>query len=182
MLVSYISDYDLAVQAVMNAIKGLPELKGIKKVVVYDSRYGSDDASLVVRSCIADFLKKKEIEVYYSTGPGVQEVGMEIGYTVHDLKVVYTREFRRFFIGEKMVERWAHVQIEISLIKEGRLFGLYRLTGDAKSVIPKKEVPVLRSASFTQDYSTQQTGGSLIEPLIVTTIVGILIYVFYVPK
>ncbi len=181
MIMTYLTDYDLAVVAVMNAIKEFPKLDGVKKVLVYDAKgYASDDASLLVKSCIADYLKSKGIEVYYQT-TGVTP-DMEIRYVVQDLKVVYTREFRKFLIGEKMVERWAHAQMEVSLIKNDKLIGVYRLSGDARSIVPKKAVIILRSASFTQDYSTQRSGDSLVEPLLITAIIGVLIYIFYVPK
>jgi len=174
------TDWNAARTMVSEMFADLKGLEGIESVVLYDARYSSDDAGYLVRTQLAETLKKRGIEVYLSAPLGA-EPEVELRYLVNQLRVVHKRSYRKLLLGRRMIERWVQADVEITLMKDNRIISQQRFVDEQKSVFPESELDLVRSP-LTQEYYTSSSAGSLWEPLLVTVIVGTLIYIFYAPS
>lgn len=175
------TDWEVARETIREMFADIEGLEGIESVVLYDARYSSDDAGYLVRTQLAEVLKGRGIEVYLASPLGT-EPEMELRYLVNQLRVVHKRSYRKLLLGRKMIERWAQAEVEITLMKDNMVISQQRFVNEQKSVFPESELDVVRSASLTQEYYTSSSAGSLWEPIIVTVMVGTLIYLFYAPS
>jgi hypothetical protein len=174
------TDWEVARETVSQMFADIEGLEGIESVVLYDARYSSDDAGYLVRTQLAEVLKDRGIEVYLASPLGT-EPEVELRYLVNQLRVVHKRSYRKLLLGRKMIERWAQAEVEITLMKDNMVISQQRFVNEDKSVFPESELDLVRSASLTQEYYTSSSAGSLWEPIIVTVMVGTLIYIFYAP-
>lgn len=174
------TDWEIARETVTEMFADIEGLEGIESVVLYDARYSSDDAGYLVRTQLAEVLGDRGIEVYLASPLGT-EPEVELRYLVNQLRVVHKRSYRKLLLGRKMIERWAQAEVEITLMKDNMVISQQRFANEQKSVFPESELDLVRSASLTQEYYTSSSAGSLWEPIIVTVMVGTLIYIFYAP-
>lgn len=174
------TDWDVARETVGEMCEGLADLEGVESLVLYDTRYSSDDAGYLVESELADVLKVRGIEVYLST-PFDGKPEYEMRFLVNELRVVHKRAYRKFLLGRRMIERWVQADVEITLLHDNKVISQQRLVNSSHSVFPESELDLVRS-SFTEEYYTSSSAGSLWEPIIVTAMVATLIYIFYAPK
>ncbi|MBN2378788.1 hypothetical protein JXM67_03180 [candidate division WOR-3 bacterium] len=174
------TDWDVARSTVAEMFENLEGLDGIQSVILYDTRYSSDDAGYLVESELADALKARGIEVYLST-PFDGKPEYEIRYLVNELRVVHKRAYRKLLLGKRMIERWAQADVEVTILHDNQVVSKDRLVNSQRSVFPESELDLIRS-SFTEEYYTSTSAGSLWEPVLVTAIVATLIYIFYAPK
>jgi len=174
------TDWEVARQTVAEMFDGLEGFEGIQSTLLYDARYSSDDASYLVRAELASALAERGVEVYLSSPLGT-EPEVELRYLVNELRVVHKRSYRKLLLGRKMIERWVQADVELTLLRDNQIISQQRLTNEQKSVFPESEVDLVRS-SFTEEYYTSSSAGSLWEPLVVTALVGTLIYLFYAPR
>lgn len=175
------TDWEVARETVTEMFADIEGLEDIESVVLYDARYSSDDAGYLVRTQLAEVLKDRGIEVYLASPLGT-EPEVELRYLVNQLRVVHKRSYRKLLLGRKMIERWAQADVEITLMKDNMVISQQRFANEKKSVFPESELDLVRSASLTQEYYTSSSAGSLWEPIIVTVMVGTLIYLFYAPS
>ena len=180
-LVGTPTDWEVARETVTEMFADIEGLEGIESVVLYDARYSSDDAGYLVRTQLAEVLNGRGIEVYLASPLG-GEPEVELRYLVNQLRVVHKRSYRKLLLGRKMIERWAQAEVEITLMKDNMVISQQRFVNEQKSVFPESELDLVRSASLTQEYYTSSSAGSLWEPIIVTVMVGTLIYLFYAPS
>lgn len=175
------TDWEVARETVTEMFEAIEGLEGIESVVLYDARYSSDDAGYLVRTQLAEVLGGRGIEVYLASPLGT-EPEVELRYLVNQLRVVHKRSYRKLLLGRKMIERWAQAEVEITLMKDNMVISQQRFVNEQKSTFPESELDLVRSASLTQEYYTSSSAGSLWEPIIVTVMVGTLIYLFYAPS
>lgn len=174
------TDWDFARATVSEMFEGLDGLDGASSVLLYDARYSSDDAGYLIRTELTNALQARGIEVYYAAPLG-REPDVEIRYLVNELRVVHKRSYRKLLVGPRMIERWAQVDMEITLLEDERVITQQHLENQVKSVFPQSELDLVRSP-LTEEYYTSTSTGSLWEPILVTALVGGLIYLFYAPK
>jgi hypothetical protein len=175
------TDWEVARETVTEMFTDIEGVEDIESVVLYDARYSSDDAGYLVRTQLAEVLKERGIEVYLASPLGA-EPEVELRYLVNQLRVVHKRSYRKLLLGRKMIERWAQAEVEITLMKDNMVISQQRFVNENKSVFPESELDLVRSQSLTQEYYTSSSAGSLWEPIIVTAMVGTLIYIFYAPS
>jgi hypothetical protein len=175
------TDWEVARETVTEMFETIGGLEDIESVVLYDARYSSDDAGYLVRTQLAEVLGGRGIEVYLASPLGT-EPEVELRYLVNQLRVVHKRSYRKLLLGRKMIERWAQAEVEITLMKDNMVISQQRFVNEQKSIFPESELDLVRSASLTQEYYTSSSAGSLWEPIIVTVMVGTLIYLFYAPS
>ncbi len=174
------TDWDVARAAVSEMFDGITGLERVNEVLLFDTKYSSNDAGYLVRSELSNALAKKGIEVYLSSSIG-SEPEYELRYLVNEIRVVHKRSYRKLLVGERMIERWVQADVEITLVKNNKVISQQRLTTEKKSEFPESELDLVRS-SITKEHYTSSSAGSLWEPLLVTAMVGTLIYIFYAPK
>jgi hypothetical protein len=174
------TDWDVARDALREMFQGFNGLDSVKSVVIYDTRYSSDDAGYLVRSELSHVLEDRGIEVYFAAPLG-SEPEIEVRYLVNEMRVVHKKSYRKLLLGRKMIERWVQADIEITVLRDNMVISQKRLTTEEKSTFPESDLDLVRSP-FTQEYYSSSSAGSLWEPLIVTAVVGALIYLFYSPK
>jgi len=175
------TDWDFARETVSGMLVDIEGLEGVESVVLYDARYSSDDAGFLVRTQLAEALKERGIEVYLSSPLGA-EPEVELRYLVNELRVVHKRSYRKLLLGRKMIERWVQTDVELTLMKDNMILSQQRFTNERRGVFPESELDLIRSPSLTQEYYTSSSAGSLWEPMLVTAMVGTLIYIFYAPR
>lgn len=174
------TDWDVARATVHEMLEDMEGMGGIKSVILYDARYSSNDAGYLLRTELTDVLKEKGIEVYLSAPLG-EEPEIEVRYLINELRVVHKRSYRKLLLGPRMIERWVQADVEITVLNDNQVVSQKHLAAESKSVFPEKELDMVRSP-LTEEYYTSSSAGSLWEPLVVTALVGALIYIFYAPK
>lgn len=175
------TDWDVTRQTLAQMFSRFDDLEGVESVILYDARYSSDQAGYLVSAELARVLGQKGIEVYISS-PLNAEPQAELRYLTNQLRVVHKRSYRKLLVGPRMIERWVQADIELTLLEDGRVISQKRLVAEEESTFPEKDLDLVRSSALTQEYYTSSTAGSLWEPLLVTAVVGTLIYLFYAPR
>lgn len=174
------TDWDVARATVHEMLKDLEIKEEVQCVILYDARYSSNDAGYLLRTELTDVLKARGIDVYLSAPLG-EEPEIEVRYLINELRVVHKRSYRKLLVGPKMIERWVQADVEITVLRDNQVISQQHLAAASKSVFPEKELDMVRSP-LTEEYYTSSSAGSLWEPLVVTALVGTLIYIFYAPK
>jgi len=174
------TDWDVARETVGDMLEGLDGLNGVEALVLYNTKYSSDDAAYLVESELIETLSKDGIEVFLSA-PFDGKPSYEMQYLVNEMRVVHKRAFRKFGLGKRMIERWAQADVEFTLLRDNQIVWQKQLSNSTSSVFPESELDLVRS-SFTEEYYTSTSTGSLWEPVLVTALVAALIYIFYAPK
>jgi hypothetical protein len=174
------TDWDVAREALSDMFVEIEGLENVKNAVIYDTRYSSDDAGYLVRTQLAEVLKAKGIDVYFSA-PLAQSPEVEVYYLVNELRVVHKKAYRKLLLGKRMIQRWVQADVEVTVIKNNQVLSQQHFVAESPSVFPEADVDLVR-CSFTTEYYSSTSAGSLWEPILVTAMVGTLIYLFYAPK
>ncbi|MBD3286000.1 hypothetical protein GF359_05860 [candidate division WOR-3 bacterium] len=174
------TDWDVSRETVGKMFAGLEGLDDVDALILYNTRYSSDDASYLVETELIDALNERGIDVYLSA-PLDGKPQYEMQYLVNEMRVVHKRAFRKLLVGKRMIERWAQADVELTLLSDNQIIWQKKLTNSKSSVFPESELDLVRS-SFTEEYYTSTSTGSLWEPVLVTALVATLIYIFYAPK
>lgn len=174
------TDWDVARDALREMFAEVKGLDSAESVVIFDTRYSSDDAGYLVRSELSHVLENKGVKVYFASPLG-SEPDIEVRYLVNEMRVVHKKSYRKLLLGRKIIERWVQADVEITILADNMVVSQQRLTTEKKSTFPESELDLVRSP-FTEEYYSSSSAGSLWEPIVVTALVGALIYLFYAPK
>lgn len=102
-------------------------------------------------------------------------------YRITEMELRYPKIKRRFWIGPKQVNRFARVRLDFRLEERGVLLWAKSVENYVSDRVPFRALPVLENEQYT--FATPEIpGGSAnryVEPLIVSGIIGGLVYLFY---
>ncbi len=169
-------------QAVGPALDRLPSLEP-RRVLLQEE--GQSEGGWMVEKTLAKHLKKRGWEVVLAEPPASPDAGGAVSYRVINLGVIYGRRHRKGVLGKSLVERQARAEVSILLTRlpTGEVLWVDEVRGEARDEVPEDELEVLKAKSFTLNpEELKEERRSLLEPLLVTALVGVLIYLFYSTK
>ncbi len=180
-LISYNSDVVLMKEAIEEAIKHISIDDSIKNVYIYSSDYSSSLAGDLILSTMGESFLRKGKNVYIKLPDYSNEPYAEISFSINEARVIYYQPYRKLLLGEKMIKRRAIVSFTAMVNMNKKLQKTYNLTGVRNDVIPYKLISFLSNASLA-DKTYNTNSNSLWEPLIISSIVVLMIYIFYAPE
>lgn len=163
-------------------LEGLPPLDP-RRLILREE--GESEGGWMVESTLAQHLKRRGWEVVLDEPLTSPDAGGVVSYRVIDLGVVYGRKHRKGILGKSFVERHARAELSILLTKlpSGDVLWVDQVRGEARDEVSEDELKVLKGDSFTLNpEELKKENRSLLEPMIVTALVGVLIYLFYSTK
>lgn len=175
------TNMDLLVETVASAVDaGLAEMKmpdaaaATALLVVPQSEH---DANWMVDHLLAGKLLARGFRVTLDS-TAAQASGMRLSYRVLDLGVTGQSGLR-----SSVVERQGRVTLALRLSdqRDDTVYWQDEITRTRQDQIPKKQLAVLQhdQFKFAQTELEEQTWGKFVEPVIVSTVLGGLIYLFF---
>ncbi len=177
------SNMELAEDALLMAAQGLPadlSSYGVNKVLIEID--GEHEGNWLVKQTVSAVLHENGIAVY-----GREELPDSLLMTLRvrpmELVVEYGDVSRPWIIGNKRVERLAKCELSSTLFDtDGTILMTERTSGVNEDVISWSDAEVL-AGSPDWDWLTgdlpENTGGGILEPVIVSGVVASLVYLFY---
>jgi hypothetical protein len=102
------------------------------------------------------------------------------------LDLVYGRQWRRYVIGSKMVERVARASLYAELVDtvEGKIVESRRARAEVRDVVPASDLAVLSDSkyAFASPELEEGKADKYLEGGLVLAIIGVLVYLFYSNK
>jgi hypothetical protein len=109
--------------------------------------------------------------------------GLVLTYRLVEFGVTYHDSWRRGFLGPRVVERLASVNLYCRLVSGGPKNVLWVGSGKSErlDIVPKSKLDLLEGLSypFTKPTLRPQPLSRFLEPVLVTSIIGGLVYLFY---
>ena len=169
-------------EAVDRVLGELPSIHP-KRIVLKED--GESEGGWMVESVLARSLKESGWEVILEEPSESSAGGGGLSYRVIDLGVRYGKRHKKGIFGKGLVERYAKADLSLLLtsLESGEMLWLRDIKGEAKDQVPEDELKALEAGYFSLDpKELKESKRSLLEPLVVTAIVGTLIYLFYSTK
>jgi hypothetical protein len=105
---------------------------------------------------------------------------------VVQLNLVYGRQWRRYLIGSKMIERVARASFYLELVDRvnGDIMQTKKVRGEVRDVVPVSALGVLRDPKYAFASPELEKGNTdkYLEGGLVLAIIGVLVYLFYSNK
>ena len=169
-------------EAVARAMAGLPSLEPDRVVLRED---GTCEGGWMVESALAGYFKQRGWEVLLGEPPASPYEGGAFSYRVINLGMSYGQRHRRGIFGKSLVERHARAELSVLFAKlpSGEVLWVDQARGEVRDQVPEEELEALRSGHISlHPEELKEEERSFLEPLIVTALVGALIYLFYSTK
>ncbi len=105
----------------------------------------------------------------------------ELFYKILELRISYPKQRRHRVLGTKWVSRLAQVKISVQLASSGRVVWLDDIKASIKDEFPRRSLSWVEDDSypFTKTEFKERDWNRLLEPAIVSAVVGGLVYLFY---
>lgn len=165
----------------------LPELSlDTRRPVVFESLEPGEHDWLI-ESEIGQALRERGCGLLVSL-PAEPEGGDEVltllSYRPVDLRVIYRDAHGSGWRKGRMIDRQAvaRLDIRVSTWPGGEIVGLREIEGTISDRVPGSELSLLEGAEFPGEKTIgdpESQSGRLLEPLVVTGLVALLVYVFY---
>jgi hypothetical protein len=102
------------------------------------------------------------------------------------LDLVYGRQWRRYVIGSKVVERVARASFYFELVDrvDKEIMETKSTRGEVRDAVPASALPVLSNSKYAFAAPELQKGSTdkYLEGMLVLSIIGVLVYLFYSNK
>jgi hypothetical protein len=102
------------------------------------------------------------------------------------LDLIYARQWRRYIIGSKVVERVARASFHLELVDrvEGKITESASTSGEVRDVVPAGALATLSDSKYTFASPELEKGSAdkYLEGGLVLVIIGVLVYLFYSNK
>jgi hypothetical protein len=174
--------------AVRKAIEGaLPELSlDAQHPVVFES-LAQGEHDWLIESEVGQALREDGYSLLVSLPAelgGESEVLTVLSYRPVDLRVIYRDAQGGGWQKGRMIDRQAVARLDIRVATwpKGEIVALREIEGMAFDRVPRSELPLLEGAEFPAENrigDVESESGRLLEPLVVTGLVALLVYVFY---
>jgi hypothetical protein len=183
MLAMVPSNMELAEDALLLAIQELPEslsAYGVEEVSIVIS--GEHSGSWFIQQTIVSVLNENGITVFVRD-TGTDNSSMTLRVRPMELVVEYGDVSRPWVIGNKRVERIAKCELSSTLLDaDGSIMMTLRTSGIQEDVVPWSDVEALNGSAEWEWLSgelSENTGGGILEPIVVSGVVASLVYLFY---
>jgi len=177
------SNLELAEDALLLAVQDLPaDLSSYGANEVLIEIEGDHSGSWLIKQTISAVLHENGITVYERNELS-DSLMMTLRVRPMELVVEYGDVSRPWIIGNKRVERIAKCELSSTLLDtDGTILMTVRTSGVNDDVISWSDAEVLAGSSdwdwLTGDLP-ENTGGGILEPIIVSGVVASLVYLFY---
>jgi hypothetical protein len=176
------TNMEMAEDALEMAVQELPEQLGVYGAeTVFVEIEGDHTANWFIEQTVISVLHDSGIDVIdrdYAQGSG-----MLLRIRPMELVVEYGDVSRPWIVGSKRVERIAKCELSSSLMdEEGELLMSLRTSGIQQDVVSWADAEMLSGSSEWDWLSAElpeNSGGGLLEPIVVTGVVASLVYLFY---
>ena len=176
------TNMELAEDALEMAVQELPDQLGVYGAeTVFVEIEGEHSGNWFIEQTVISVLHDSGLEVMdreYSQG-----AGMLLRIRPMELLVEYGDVSRPWIVGSKRVERIAKCELSSSLMdEEGQLLMSIRTSGIQQDVVSWSDAEMPSGSSQWEWLSSElpsNSGGGLLEPIVVTGVVASLVYLFY---
>jgi len=188
---SYPSNLDLLTAAVDRCVEQLTRTWTLPvgaRILVQSAQ--PDPLGWLVEAELARHLVREGYIVILDGGPGTPPAAegpsFLAGYRVIGLELAYVRFWQEGMMGKHYIDRLATSRLHCVLTEErtGRVVSVGEATGKAEGTVPADLLPRLETSSIAPVRSPAAESGirRIVEPLIISGVVGGLIYLFYSTK
>ena len=158
-------------------------LTGYQGKVVFIEAEGTHEANNVVMSYIQSILKKNGQPIK-RVPQNKEPQGLTVNVKILDINVSYSNPRRRHFVGTRVVDRITKITLFLTLTaQDGKVLSSTKISGRRKDILPIDTAMSYQSSTYKfSNPKVPDTRSSILEPIVVTGIVGTLIYIFYANK
>lgn len=173
------TNMDLLVQALEEvaeeALSGMETAAGDAEGTVLIQPQASHAANWMVDQILAGRLLSRGYGVVLDS-TAARPGELRLAYRILDLGLT-----GRTGLGSSQVERRARAAVAFSLIREGELQWEGEFTRIVEDRVSRKQIGLLGNASygFSKIQIEEQSLGTFVEPVIVSTVLGSLVYLFF---
>lgn len=169
-------------QAAEEAIERCPPGSLLSPVSL--SAEDENEANWLVGSAFTEELTKRGLGVLSGQQLKEEQIPLpktELFYKILELQISYPRHRRHRLLGTKWVSRLAQVKIAVQLASAGKVVWLDDINASIENEFPRKSLSWVEddSYSFTKAELKERDWNKLLEPTIVSAVVGGLVYLFY---
>lgn len=172
-----------ATRAISEALKGLPQTELTSPIRVYPQ--DANDANWLVEGVLTQELTRQGLQVLTNQGGKegneLSAATAELSYRVFEFGVHYLGQDRHGLFGRRWVRRLARTRISLQLVRNGEILWKEQASSLTRDEFPKDYLSSIEDKSYPFTKAELNTDGlnKLLEPLIVSLVVGGLIYLFY---
>ena len=169
-------------QAAEEAIESCPPGSLLSPVSL--SAEDENEANWLVESVFTEELTERGLGVLSGQQLKEEQVPLpktELFYKILQLQISYSSHRRHRLPGTKWVTRLAQVKIAVQLASAGKVVWLDDIDTFIEDEFPRKSLSWMEddSYSFTKAELKERNWNKLLEPAIVSAVVGGLVYLFY---
>lgn len=171
----------VAADAARQAIGEMPVPDNAKMVVL--AAESSHPGNWLIDQVVAEALLSRGLRSAANDTLGADRQGWLLSYRIVDLSVNYPAAKRAHVVGEMWVTRAAHAGVSFQLIDRAtrRVAWSREVAGSAQDRFPRQELPLVQNDlfPFTKVDLKEADLSRVLEPIIVSGVVGGLIYLFF---
>ncbi len=151
---------------------------------------GGHTGGWLVKKIVNDRLIKRGWDVRVVAEGADSSVATKTPYVLNikivKLDLVYGRQWRRYVIGSKVVERVARASFYFELVDmvENEILETKSTRGEVRDAVPVSALPVLSDSKYAFAAPELEKGSTdkYLEGALVLAIIGVLVYLFYSNK
>jgi len=178
-------------QAANKTLQFVPQERRYEILLQSAQNQGSD---WLIEGALAKLLTQSGYRVILKKGESSSKEGEEVWsgemdtvivfyYRTINLGVIYQKIWQKGLWGKRYVDRAAQAKIHLSLrdSESGRVIAIGEVDGSAADTVPEEFLPLLEDnlISPTKLFIKESHFNRILEPLLVSGVVGGLIYLFY---
>lgn len=145
---------------------------------------GTNDANDVVISYLQSILQKSGQSIKVITNAQDASSGITMRVKIIDINIGYSSKKRKYFIGKQVVKRVSKLTLLLSLTNpDGNIIATSKIISEINDELPLDTALLYQNSNYKfSNPKLPESHSSILEPIVVTGIVGTLIYIFYANK
>jgi hypothetical protein len=157
-------------------------LSGVHDQTIKLIAEGTNDANDIILSYLASILQKngQQVKIAAATDTG----GIILSFKVLDINITYNDLRRKLMVGSQVVDRRLKLSLILTLTNaDGKVVSSRSMSIDNEDELSVDKAVLYQNANFKfSNPKLPESHSSILEPIVVTGIVGTLIYIFYANK
>lgn len=145
---------------------------------------GTNDANDIVISYLQTILQKSGQPIKVITNAQDASTGITMRVKIIDINIGYSSKKRKYFIGKQVVKRISKLTLLFSISNpDGNIIATSKLISEINDELPLDTALLYQNSNYKfSNPKLPESHSSILEPIVVTGIVGTLIYIFYANK